>query len=230
LVTVTGNVAVEDEAEIFTEAGTVRAAPSLETATTTPPAGAGLVSVIVQALAEPALRVMGSHDSGVRVNGLRAKVTLAELFKRAVFKVAVIVTFWLVITTPAIATNVAEAAPPGTTTDGGIINSGLLVVNCTVRGLKSVLLNPTVQMLEPPVINDVGLQLREDTSGTTKIVPPVAVVGIAPPAAEVLNGLLTLMLAQDAAAAIVTVRTATTPFWMTFVFSSFWPSPVRKHV
>jgi hypothetical protein len=139
--TVTGNAAVEDEAEILTEAGTVRAGPSLETATTIPPAGAGLVRVIVQALVEPALRLMGSHDSKPKVNGLRLKVTVAELFEMGVFKLAVMVTFWLVVTIPAIAIKVAEAAPPGTNTDAGIVSSKLLAVNCTVCELKMVRLN-----------------------------------------------------------------------------------------
>ena len=75
--TVTGNIAVEDDAGMLTEAGTVRAGPSLETATTTPPAGAGLERVIVQAPVEPALRLTGSHESGVRINGLRLKVAVA---------------------------------------------------------------------------------------------------------------------------------------------------------
>src|SRR5580658_1408834 len=50
--TVTGNVAVDDDAGILTEAGTVRSGPSLETARMTPPAGAGLLSVTVQAPVE----------------------------------------------------------------------------------------------------------------------------------------------------------------------------------
>ena len=85
-------------------------------------------------------------------------------------------------------------------------------------------------MPEPAEINEVGLQLREDTSGTATIAPPVAVVGIASPATEVLKGLVTPMLASDVAAEIVTVRTAITPFWMMFVFSPSGPSPVRKQV
>jgi hypothetical protein len=140
-VTATGNVAVEDEAEILTEAGTARAGPSLETATTTPPAGAGLVRATVQVLIEPTLRLMGSHDSGVRVNGVRLKVTVAELFEMDVFKLAVMVTFRPVVTMPAITMNVADEAPPGTNTAVGIVSNRLFAVNCTDRGLPMLRLN-----------------------------------------------------------------------------------------
>jgi hypothetical protein len=174
--TVTGNVAVEDEAEIVTEGGTVRVGLSLEIATVTPPAGAGLLSVTVHPLVEPALRLGGSHDSGESDNGLRLNVTVAELFQMAVFTAAVMETVWLVVTIPAIAMKVAEEAPPGTTTNVGIINSELLAVNCAVRGLKTVRFNSSVQMLDSADIKDVGLQLRVDDSGATRIVPPVAVV------------------------------------------------------
>jgi hypothetical protein len=39
-----------------------------------------------------------------------------------------------------------------------------------------------------------------------------------------------LMLVPVVVADVVTVRTATTPFWMMFVFKQSGPSPVRKHV
>jgi hypothetical protein len=38
------------------------------------------------------------------------------------------------------------------------------------------------------------------------------------------------MVVPDDVADIVTVRTATTPFWMMFAFSPPEPSPVRKHM
>jgi hypothetical protein len=85
-------------------------------------------------------------------------------------------------------------------------------------------------MPELPEVNEVGLQLREATSGTTTIAPPVAVVGIASPATEVLNALVTPMPVPDVAGEMVNVRTAITPFLMVFVFSPFGPSPVRKQV
>ena len=122
------------------------------------------------------MRLGGSHDSGESDNGLRLNVTVAELFQMAVFTAAVMETVWLVVTIPAIAMKVAEEAPPGTTTNVGIINSELLAVNCAVRGLKTVRFNSSVQMLDSADIKDVGLQLRVDDSGATRIVPPVAVV------------------------------------------------------
>jgi hypothetical protein len=76
------------------------------------------------------------------------------------YELAVMVTFWLVVTLPAAVVKMAEATPAGTSTNVGIISSELSAVNCTVRGLESVRLNWTVQMLEVPEINAVGLQLR----------------------------------------------------------------------
>ena len=169
--TVTGNRAVEDEAGMLTEGGTVRAAPSLETPTVIPPAGAGLESAIEQVPVESALRLAGLHDSEERVSGLRLKVTLAVVLK----KLAVMVTFWFAVTMPAVARNMADEAPVGTDTSKGIVSSELLTVNCTLRVFKTSRLNWIVQVLTPNETNDVGLQLREAAAGGGTIVPPVAV-------------------------------------------------------
>lgn len=84
---VTGNAAVDAKAGILTEAGVLRAGPSLETATVTPPAGAGLVRVRVQVLEAPAVRLVASHESVAGSTGLRftvAAMVLVELFRPAV--------------------------------------------------------------------------------------------------------------------------------------------------
>src|ERR1700722_10984667 len=126
--------------------------------------------------------------------------------------------------------NTADAAPPGTNTAAGIVSNELSALNCTARELKTSRLNWTVQMLTPNEINDVGLQLREDAPGGMKMLPAVAVIGIALPATEVPKALEILMAVPDAAVDTVTVRTATTPFCMMFAFRPSGPSPVRKQV
>lgn len=128
---VAAKVAVEAEAGISTEGGTVRAGLSLETATVTPPAGAGLVRVKVQILEEPAVRLVGSQDSAEGSAGPRFRVVVTELFKPAVFILAVMVTLWLAVTAPAVAVKVADAVPAATDKDVGIVSRELFTFSCT---------------------------------------------------------------------------------------------------
>ena len=90
----------------------------------------------------------------------------------------------------------------------------------------------TVQVVEAPDATVPGLQLKDVKVGgaTVVIVPPVAVVGIALPAAEVLSALVTPTVAPEAAGDKVTVTTATTPFAIRFAFSPLELSPVTKHM
>jgi len=91
----------------------------------------------------------------------------------------------------------------------------------------------TVHVLAAPEVTLVGLQAREDTTVTrvvVVIVPLDPMVWIAVPAAEVLRALVMLMVVEDVEADSVTVRTATTPFWIVFAFSPLDVSPVRKHM
>jgi hypothetical protein len=128
--TATANVADEAEAGIATEGGAVRAGPSLEMATVTPPAGAGLVRVRVHVLAEPAVRSVGSHDSAEGA-GLRFNVVVTKLFEPIVFILAAMVTPWLFVTTPAVAVKVADSVPTPTDNDAGIVNRELFTFSCT---------------------------------------------------------------------------------------------------
>jgi hypothetical protein len=219
---VTGNVAAEDEAEIVTEGATVRMGPSLETAMATPPAGAGLESVIVQVLVEPALRLVGLHDSVESNNGWRFKVAVVELFELPVFKLAEMVTLWVFLTLPAVAVNVADGASAGTDTDVGIVSSELLAVSFTLCASATSRFNLTVQVLELPEVNDVGLQVREDTvamvttskkavwealfnaavrvTDTLVVVVPAAAVKVtevAPPGTVTVAGMVTTALLSD---------------------------------
>ena len=164
---VTGNVALEDDAGILTEGGTVRAGPSLESATATPPAGAGPVSDMVHVLMEPALRLLAPHDSMAGSTGPRFKVTVVTLARPSVFRLAVMAAPWPAVTAPAVAVKTVDIASAGTDTEAGTVSSGLFALNNTVRGLETLRSSLTVQVLEPPGVKAVGLQLREDTAGAT---------------------------------------------------------------
>jgi len=195
-----------------------------------PPAGAELIRSTVQSLAEPALRLVGSHDSVIIVSGPMFKVAAVEIVERDTYRVAVIVTLWLLATEPAAAVKVPERAPGDMATDAGMVNRELLVDNCTVRAEPAIRFNSIVQVLELPETTDVELQLRVIVSGTTTMMPPVAVVGIAFPAGDVLIALAMPIVVPVVPADIVTLRTATTPFWMGLVLRPPGPIPIRKQV
>ena len=84
----------------------------------------------------------------------------------------------------------------------------------------------TVQEVKAPEATVAGLQLSDvRVSGTpVEMVPPVAVVGIALAEAEAPSALVTPMVVPDEVGDNVTVRTATTPFWIRFPFI-----PVTRH-
>ena len=88
-------------------------------------------------------------------------------------------------------------------------------------------LKPTVQVDDPCEDRMLGLQLNNVklTGPKDVIVPPVATVGIARPAVEVLTAFVTPIMVLVALAETVTLTTAATPFWMVAAFS-----PVSKHV
>jgi hypothetical protein len=80
-----------------------------------------------------------------------------------------------------------------------------------------------VQVDDIPVPNIVGLHVSEKDD-VVKIVPPVAVTGIAVAVAEVPKAFVMPMAAEGTLAATVTLTTAATPFCMTVV-----SSPIRMH-
>ena len=144
------------------------------------------------------------------------------------FKVAVTLTLWFVVRVPAVAMKVAELDPADTATDAGMVSRALLSDNVTVVLEETAWFRLAVQEVEAPEATVPGLQLNHvRLSGTPLMlmVPPAPVVGIALPAAEAPSAFVTLMAVPDDAADNVTVRAATTPFWMTFPFS-----PVRRHI
>lgn len=79
MVAVASKVAVGDPAGTFTETGTVSAAPLAETATLTPPAGAGAERVTVQTEDAPASRLVELQVSAeISMGAIRLKVAVWE--------------------------------------------------------------------------------------------------------------------------------------------------------
>ena len=157
------------------------------------------------------------------VGATRLKVAVCKV----PFKVAVMVALWLVVRVPTVAMKVAELAPADTVADGGTVSRALLSDSVTVAPEEAAWFKLTVQEVKAPEATVAGLQLNEvKLIGTPVVmVPPVAVVWIALADAEAPSVLVTLMLVPDEEADNVTLRTATTPFWITFPFS-----PVRRHM
>lgn len=145
---------------------------------------------------------------------------------------AVSVTVSIVIVVPAAAVKVAELAPAGTVTVAGMVIRELVLDSATEVRADAAWFKVTLQVPEALGATTSGLQRNDVKLGGTvvAIVPPEPVVWIALPDAEVLRALVTLIVVEDVAADSVTVRTATTPFWMTFAFSPLELSPVRKHM
>lgn len=161
---VTANAAVEAEAGILTEEGIDRAGWSPETATATPPAGAGLVSVIVQILVEPPLRLVGLHDNVERAAGFRFKATVVvERSAPPVLKLAVILALWPFVTAAALAAKVADVVPAGTDTEAGTVNEELLLESATTVPLAEGWFRVTVQVVEAPELTLVEMQAKEET-------------------------------------------------------------------
>lgn len=179
-------------------------------------------------VAAPELTLVGLQARAETTAAIRLKVVLwAEPFR-----VAVTVALWFALRTPAVAMKLAELAPVDTVTVAGVVRRALLFDSATAVTEEASWFKLTVQVTEAPDVTVPGLQLRAvNPSGRdVVIVPPVASAGILPPAADVLTGLVTLMVVPELAADIVTVRTATTPFWMTFAFSPLEPIPVKKQL
>jgi hypothetical protein len=126
---ITGKVAVDEEAGTVTEDGTDTAELLSESDTVTPPFGATAERVTVQVPLAPALRSVGLQARAETSTELtRFKVAVCEV----PFNVAVTVAAWLVVTTPAVAVNVAELAPAATPTAAGTLRAGLLLASAAL--------------------------------------------------------------------------------------------------
>jgi hypothetical protein len=168
VVAVAENVAVEDPAGTFTEAGTGNAGLLAETDTLMPPAGAWAERVRVQVEDAPASSVVALHANPETSTGAsRLRVVLWE----ALLSVAVMVAAWVVLMVPRLAANVADALLTGTVTDAGTVSAVLLLESPTVLPpLGVVWVRVTVQVLEAPEFTLVGLQTSADTRvGATRL-------------------------------------------------------------
>jgi len=121
-------VAVVAPGVTVTDAGTLKAALLLATATTLPPAGAAWLNVIVQVVEELAFTLAGLQDRPVTTMGA-TKVKLAVCV--VPFKLALTVALCVVIGVPPAARKVAVIPPAGTVTDTGTVNHELLLARAT---------------------------------------------------------------------------------------------------
>jgi hypothetical protein len=130
---ITVKVAFDEDAGTVTEEGAVREELELATVTSTPPAGAGPLSVTVHVLAAPAFKAVGLHDSVDKSTGLRFKVEVAvEVSEPLVFKLAVMATLWCCVTTPDVALKETELVSATTVTEVGTVSRVLVTVKFTI--------------------------------------------------------------------------------------------------
>jgi hypothetical protein len=126
---VTGKVPVADPAATATEGGTVRALALFVSVTVAPFAGAGWFKVTVQALDPFGPKVEGEQlsETGVATNTRLTVVVLETLFR-----VAMTVAVWLVLSAAVVTGKVPVADPAATATEGGTVRALALFVSVTV--------------------------------------------------------------------------------------------------
>jgi hypothetical protein len=105
------------------EAGTLTSPLLLESVTTTPPAGATLVSVTEQLAAPGARTISGLHDRPETAAGAFVAVRANEKFAEPPFALAVMVAVALLVIAPAVAVKVALDAPSGTFTGPEVVRA-----------------------------------------------------------------------------------------------------------
>jgi hypothetical protein len=158
-------VASADPAGTVTEAvGTGRRALLLDNETTAPPVSAGVLSVTVQVVAAPPLRLVGVQVRELSIIGAsRLMLAVCEI----PFNVAVKVAVWLLATVPAIAVNVVDVDPAGTVTDTAGTGSKVLLLASatTVPPVGTLLLRVTVQVVAAPELKLVGVHASELNTG-----------------------------------------------------------------
>ena len=120
------------------------------------------------------------------------------------------------------ALKVAEVAAAVTVTEAGPVRVGLVLDRVTIAPpVGAALVRVTVQVLEELGPRLVGLQVSAEisTGATTEMLPPVADMGMAFPAADAPKVLPTPTVSELALGASTTVTTATLPFGIMFVLS-----------
>jgi hypothetical protein len=152
---------VLDVAPAFTvaDAGALSVGFVLDNVTVVPPAGAALVSVIVQVVEAFRPRLAGLHDSDVTPTEPRRPTLVVAL---PLFSVAVIIAVWSLAIVPAAdAAKLPVVAPFVTTTPAGMVRLELLVLMTTELEPTDAWVSVTVHVAAEPPDRLVGLQLTE---------------------------------------------------------------------
>jgi hypothetical protein len=186
-----------------------------------PPDAAAPLSVATQALVAPAAIEAGVHDSEEIVNAAVGGDSVSTTVLLTPLSVAVIEAPVAAVTLLAVAVNVAELAPAGTVTDGGVVRLALLLDSATLAVAGAAPVRVTVHDEEPGAVMETGahetpLSAAEDAMAV--IVPPFPVIGSAEPSAKAPSVLITptfVLVSVDEAA---NVTVATTPFEIAVVF------------
>jgi hypothetical protein len=222
-------------AATVTEAGMVRAALFLESATAAPPDGAALLSVIVQTDCAPELREDGEQPREETTTGA-TRVTVDE--RVAPPAVAEMVAAWSAETLPATAEKEKVDWPCGTTIWPVTGNCGLSLANVTARPpVGAAAERPPEHDTVAPAATDCGEHDRDDTvTGTmtgAAIVPaaPVTLITLASPQAA--EAFVTFTDTELTPGAIDDRRMATTPLPTALLFNPkrrqlTTPSPVAQ--
>jgi hypothetical protein len=179
---VTATEPVLAPAATVTKAGDVSKLLLLLRYTVVPPAGATCESPTVHALVPPELSVLGVHasDDTVVVPGpidcvprLPGAFNVKPLVATLPFKLAVNTAVCEVAMVPAVSLTVADVVPAATVTEAGELSSALLLLKPTVAPpVAATCASPTVQVLVPAELSDVGLQDSDANVFATKTAPP----------------------------------------------------------
>ncbi len=173
---------------------------------------AAVLNVTVQGLVEAP-----DSDAGVQITELSDRGPAGVNVRLKVFDTPLrdAVTVTVALTAPLLtAENEAVAEPAATLTDCGTVTAALLLLNATVVAAVAAVLNVTVQALVEAPDSDAGVQITELSVGVavvTVMVPPVAEIDPALPAAVAPCTLPKVMAAVWEAVAL---STATTPLPM----------------
>lgn len=118
------NVAAVALAATVTDDGIVNKVLLSDRVTVLPPVGAAWFNVTVQVVHAFEPSELGLHDT---VDTSTCGATLTDAVFEALFKLAVMVTDWMLVTVPAVAVNVAEVLLAATVTEAGTVSEPLLL-------------------------------------------------------------------------------------------------------
>jgi hypothetical protein len=207
------NVAELAPAGTSTDEGTVRLELLLLSTTVAPPVPTAAVNDTEQLDVPGALIAVGLHARERKDTAGGAR--LMEVVAEPPLHVAVRVAVWAEEMVPAVAVNVADVEPAGTSTDEGTVRLELLLLSATVAPpVPAAALNDTEQLDVPGALIAVGLHVRErkDTAEPTLRVPPLAVTVRLVPVGDAANTLVSPMLTLPEEIEGVTLTVASTPF------------------